>query len=195
MLRSYPRGGGGGFFSDRFSGRDDTMDVLALRADETLAPSPAVPSTLAPLERLDGATAVEDRRIELSGTSINGQDMDLARVDAVVTAGTTELWEVRNVDGQAHNFHIHDVQFQVLDVDGDRPTGTLAGWKDTVEVRAGETIRLLVPFGTHVDPDVPYMFHCHLLRHEDRGMMGQFVVVAPGDEAPGSIDVDEHADH
>ncbi len=56
-------------------------------------------------------------------------------------------------------------------------------------------VRLAVRFGAHVDPDLPYMYHCHILRHEDEGMMGQFVVVEPGteDEAPGSIE--GHADH
>lgn len=59
----------------------------------------------------------------------------------------------------------------------------LSGWKDTVYVAPGTSVRLLVPFGRHVDPHVPYMFHCHLLRHEEAGMMGQFMVVAPGQRA------------
>lgn len=43
----------------------------------------------------------------------------------------------------------------------------------------GDTLRLAVRFGTYTDPDHPYMFHCHVLLHEDQGMMGQFVVVEP----------------
>jgi FtsP/CotA-like multicopper oxidase with cupredoxin domain len=43
-------------------------------------------------------------------------------------------------------------------------------------------IRIIARFDDHADPTTPYMFHCHVLRHEDRGMMGQFVVVEPGDE-------------
>ena len=46
-------------------------------------------------------------------------------------------------------------------------------------------------FTDYADPDTPYMFHCHLLRHEDQGMMGQFVVVEPGQKA----DVDDHGEH
>ena len=117
--------------------------------------------------------------------------MDMRRVDATVTAGTTEIWEVENADGQAHPFHVHDVQFQVLDIDGAAPPAILGGWKDTVEVRGGDTVRLVVRFGTHSDPNAPYMFHCHILSHEDSGMMGQFVVVEPGQTA-GLID---HAGH
>ena len=190
VLRSYPRGGGNGF-TDRFNGRDDTFDILQLRASDELVPSAEVPRELVPVERIDPSDAVETRRFRLSGTQINGRDMDMRRVDATVTAGTTEIWEVENADGQAHPFHVHDVQFQLLDIDGASPPAILRGWKDTVEVRGGDTVRLVVRFGSHSDPDTPYMFHCHILRHEDNGMMGQFVVVEPGQTA-GVID---HAGH
>jgi FtsP/CotA-like multicopper oxidase with cupredoxin domain len=141
-----------------------------------------VPSTLADVERLEPSQAVRTRTFRLSGTRINGQDMDMNRIDATVTAGTTEIWEIA-ADGGAHNFHVHGVQFQVLDVDGAAPPDQLRGWKDTIEARAGTTTRLIVPFGSHTDTDSPYMFHCHKLRHEDRGMMGQYVIVEPGDTA------------
>ena len=64
-------------------------------------------------------------------------------------------------------------------VDGDDPGPLLSGWKDTVFVDRGSTVRLLVRFTDYADPDTPYMFHCHVLRHEDQGMMGQLVVVDP----------------
>jgi len=72
---------------------------------------------------------------------------------------------------------------RVLTVDGERPPAELSGWKDTVFVAPDTTVRLLVPFGRHTHPAVPYMLHCHLLQHEDAGMMAQFVVVAPGQRA------------
>jgi len=68
---------------------------------------------------------------------------------------------------------------------------TLAGWKDTVLVPPGTTVRLLVRFADYTNPAVPYMFHCHLLQHEDNGMMGQFVVVGPG-QAPSSPPPHQH---
>ena len=112
--------------------------------------------------------------------------------------GSTERWVVENADGNPHNFHIHDVQFQVASVDGARPPAQLRGWKDTVFMPPRRKVELLVRFADYADPDTPYMFHCHLLRHEDQGMMGQFVVVEPGQKA----DVDgrrrihgEHAAH
>jgi blue copper oxidase len=182
VLRSFPRGSGGGFFVDRFDGHDDTFDVLQFRAADDLVSSAPPPARLADVERLDPADAVATRTFRLSGTQINSQEMDMDRIDAAVTAGTAEIWEVSG-SGEAHNFHVHGVQFQVLDIDGAAPHDRLRGWKDTVEVRAGTTTRLLVPFGAHTDPDMPYMFHCHKLRHEDRGMMGQHVVVEPGQTA------------
>jgi bilirubin oxidase len=107
------------------------------------------------------------------------------RIDATVTADTLEIWEVTNSGGQPHNFHVHGVQFQVVGVAGQPPPPDLRGWQDTVYLPPGVRHRLAVGFGGHTDPDLPFMYHCHLLVHEDAGMMGQFVVVDPG-QAPGS---------
>jgi len=52
-----------------------------------------------------------------------------------------------------------------------------AGYKDTVVVQPGEELRIWLPTGPYVDERHPYMFHCHILEHEDGGMMGQFTVV------------------
>jgi FtsP/CotA-like multicopper oxidase with cupredoxin domain len=106
--------------------------------------------------------------------------MDLGRIDQTVTAATTERWEVTNRSGNPHNFHIHGVQFKVAAYEGGTPPPTLAGWKDTTFIPPASTVRLLVQLPDYADPAVPYMFHCHLLQHEDNGMMGQFVVVQPG---------------
>jgi FtsP/CotA-like multicopper oxidase with cupredoxin domain len=65
------------------------------------------------------------------------------------------------------------------------PAETQRWWKDTVYIPPGSTVRLIMRFIDYTDPNFPYMFHCHLLQHEDRGMMGQFVVVQPR-EAAGS---------
>jgi FtsP/CotA-like multicopper oxidase with cupredoxin domain len=177
--------------SDRFAGTDDALDVLELRAADELAPSPDVPSELAEPPGLDRDDVVETRTFRLSGTSINGDDMGMDRIDQTVEVDTTELWTVRNADGSPHNFHVHDVQFQVASVDGEEPPPLLGGWKDTVFLPPGREVDLLVRFADHTDPDTPYMYHCHLLLHEDRGMMGQFVVVEEGDEA-GTPDPSHH---
>ena len=173
-------------------GDDGAIDVVQFHAAADLVPSRPVPSRLADVERLDPADAIATRTFRLTGTQINGQDMAMDRIDATVVADTVEIWEVIAEAG-AHNFHVHGVQFQVLDIDGAPPPAHLRGWKDTVVTPAGSTIRLLVPFGTHTDPDVPYMYHCHKLRHEDLGMMGQFVVVTDGAADAGTPpDGDQH---
>lgn len=190
VLRSYPPDLEANFLSERFGGGADEFDVLELRAADTLSASPEVPEQLAPAPELETDVAVV-RRFVLNGRSINGQKMDMSRVDETVEVDTTEIWEVHNADGEYHNFHVHDVQFAVLDVNGHDPGPELSGWKDTVFLPPGRTVRLAMRFTDYADPDTPYMYHCHLLEHEDNGMMGQFVVVERGDEA----DEPAHAHH
>lgn len=113
---------------------------------------------------------------------INGKLMDMARIDEVITLGDTEIWEITNGGGVPHPFHIHDIQFLILARDDVEPAANEAGWKDTVVVYPGETVRFITQFTTYANPDVPYMYHCYILEHEDRGMMGQFVVVEPVSE-------------
>ncbi|WP_122816359.1 multicopper oxidase family protein [Nocardioides pantholopis] len=173
-------------------GADDTADLLELRAVPTLTPAAPLPATLTRIERLDPTAADRVRRFELEGREINGRRMAMDRVDETVTLGATEVWEVRNRNLFPHNFHVHDVQFQVLTIDGEPPPPELAGRKDTVYLEPRRTYRLILRFEDHADPRTPYMFHCHLLLHEDDGMMGQFVVVEPGDHAEP---VSGHAHH
>ncbi len=117
------------------------------------------------------------RRRGLPGIPINGKTMDMARIDEVVRLGDIEIWEVRNRGGQPHPFHVHLVQFQILDRNGRPPPAAELGWKDTVLVHPGELVRIIMPFERYADPQVPYMYHCHIMEHEDNGMMGQFLVV------------------
>lgn len=179
---------------ERLEGGDDRFHVMELRAADDLAPSPPVPDDRADPPGIEEADSVAERSFSLSGrTRINGRSMDIARIDTVVRAGSVETWDVRG-DGTAHSFHLHDVRFRVLSVSGDEPPPELAGWKDTVFLRSGERYRLLIRFSDHASADVPYMYHCHLLAHEDRGMMGQVLVTEDGD-GPDRIDADHAHDH
>ncbi|HEX7131619.1 MAG TPA: multicopper oxidase domain-containing protein [Iamia sp.] len=172
---------------ERFEGGDDNFDVLQLRAAADLDPSPEVPGALGDPPDFGPEDAVAERTFRLNGTGeINGESMDPERIDTVVRAGSVERWEIRG-DGTAHSFHLHDVQFRVLAVDGDDPPPELSGWKDTVFLRSGIRFDLLVRFSHHADAETPYMYHCHLLRHEDNGMMGQVLVTEDG-EGPDRID-------
>jgi FtsP/CotA-like multicopper oxidase with cupredoxin domain len=71
-----------------------------------------------------------------------------------------------------HPFHIHGTQFQILSRDNKLPEAHEMGWKDTVFVNVGETVRIIVQF-KHKGI---YMYHCHILEHEEAGMMGQLEV-------------------
>jgi blue copper oxidase len=182
-LRSYPPEPDAGFAGGHISGGQDAFDVLQLRAAPDLAPSPALPRMLAPVERIDPGSATRTRTFRLTGQSINGSSMDMGRIDETVDKGATEIWEISGQDDISHNFHVHGVQFQVLSVAGEEPPPELRGWKDTVFIEGRQPVRIVVPFPAYTDQATPYMFHCHLLLHEDRGMMGQFVVVEPGQQA------------
>jgi bilirubin oxidase len=113
----------------------------------------------------------------------------------VVAAGTTELWTVRNAHNQPHNFHVHGVSFQIVPGGASTPDPDL-GWKDTVLLPAYSSVQLAIVFPPYVDPVNPYMYHCHLMWHEDEGMMAQFTVVE-GDQvgaAPRAMEAGQH-DH
>jgi suppressor of ftsI len=161
--------------------------VLAMSSTASGSAGP-LPAQLNPMERVPAAAADLTRDMVLTrsggGFSINGQAM--RSMDAMhdmsgalqVRMGDTELWNIMNRSGATHMFHIHDIEFQIVDRDGRPPPDNELGWKDTVMVRPNETARVIMRFADFADPNTPYMFHCHVLGHEDGGMMGQFVVVA-----------------
>jgi FtsP/CotA-like multicopper oxidase with cupredoxin domain len=157
-------------------GGKDTFDILEFRASKRLTPSESIPARLAAHHRTDPAEAAVTRYFELEDRAINGKRMEIDRIDEIAQLGTTEIWEVTNRNPFPHNFHIHDVQFEILTIDGAPPPPELAGRKDTVYLEPRRNYRLIMRFEDYADDTAPYMFHCHLLLHEDDGMMGQFVV-------------------
>ena len=182
------------------AGVTDSFDVLELRAATSLRTAGAVPAMLAPHERLDPDAATYERTLVFDDTQIDQTRMDMTRIDQVVELGATEVWSVTNNMAFPHNFHLHDVQFQVDEVGDGAPPAEDLGWKDTVLLRPNTEYRLVVRFDDYADPEHPYMYHCHLLRHEDQGMMGQFVVVEPGTaaddaEVPDTIGTGETHEH
>jgi len=104
---------------------------------------------------------------------INGKTFDMNRVDEFVEAGATEIWSIRNMSPMAHPFHAHAIQYQILTRNGIPASGVDLGWKDTFLVQPGETVRVIGDFSS---AEGDYMYHCHILEHEDAGMMGYFRV-------------------
>ncbi|MFB9779139.1 multicopper oxidase family protein [Rhodococcus baikonurensis] len=184
-LVSFPiEDGGGVSASDAENfGMNDRFDIIELRGVASRASRSSLPAQLAALPRLDPSKASVSRTFDLQWYMINGQRMDMNRIDFEAEVGATEVWTITNKDNWPHNFHVHDVQFQILDVDGRTPPPHLRGPKDTVYAPPGSRIRVALQWSEYTDPTFPYMFHCHLLMHEDQGMMGQFLVLEPGQKA------------
>jgi FtsP/CotA-like multicopper oxidase with cupredoxin domain len=181
-LRSYPPDLGHGIGSQHRFG-SGTFDVVELRAAETLAAAAQVDAHLSDVPDVSQPADAQVRRFWISGRAINGRPFAMDRVDETVPEGVPEVWEIMNQDPQPHNFHVHDGSFRILSIDGQPPPAQLAGLKDTVYVAPRSVVRILVKFDDYTDPRHPYMYHCHLLWHEDLGIMGQFAVVRPGKEA------------
>lgn len=120
------------------------------------------------------------KKIELFGmaemVTINGKTFDMDRIDLRQERGVTEVWEVYNkpdmMGGMIHPFHIHGTQFKIISRDGKETAPNEQGLKDSVLVEPDERVKLLVTF-----PEKGiFVFHCHILEHEDNGMMGQVEV-------------------
>ena len=178
--------GGGMMGGGMMGGGQTNFDVLDIRPDEGRKRAIVQSGTLENLEFPDPTIAVKTRKFTLGmgmmmgggEMTINGRSMDMNRVDETVRIGTKEVWIIENPTMIPHPFHIHDVQFRILDRNGSPPLPGETGLKDTVVVPPRERVRLLLQFADYADPDRPYMYHCHNLEHEDAGMMGQFTVVS-----------------
>ena len=162
-----------------------TFEALELRPGGEPVASASLPETLnviSPLVNRDSQTTREFVMNTMGPggqLSINGKKMDMDRIDQRVPLDALEVWEIKNSSmgmSVPHSFHVHDVQFQIVDINGQLPSASLSGWKDTVLVWPGDSVRIAARFSDYTGI---YMYHCHLLVHEDQGMMGQFEVVIP----------------
>lgn len=151
----------------------------------TATPVTAVPATLIADTPYTVASAVANRYILMSADSItvmdgpfyfNGQVYDMNRIDYRIPLNNVEIWTLKDSTMVAHPFHIHDVHFYILDRNGVAPDATEAGRKDVLLIQPNEVVRFITKFEDFADTTVPYMYHCHILMHEDDGMMGQFKV-------------------
>jgi FtsP/CotA-like multicopper oxidase with cupredoxin domain len=105
---------------------------------------------------------------------INGKSFNPARADAFPRLGTTETWEIHNRTSVAHLMHLHHTDWYLLARDGKRPPPWEDCLKDTFFVYPGEKILLAGHFSDHSGK---FVIHCHMLDHEDHGLMSQFQVV------------------
>jgi FtsP/CotA-like multicopper oxidase with cupredoxin domain len=166
-------GMGGGMGGMGRGGSDGSANLpldLATMVVTGDAPPPALPPTLLPYARPSVSAPARTRELtfDMRGPSflINGRSFDIDRIDNHVKFGTTEDWIIRNVSTMDHPFHLHVWPFQVIEQSDGRDN---PGWKDVVNVPAGGWVRLRIPFEGVNGKTV---YHCHILDHEDMGMMG-----------------------
>lgn len=185
--------------------KSDSFDIMQFRVAAKGGPdTSSLPSVLQTVKRIPESQAVRTRRLTLDET------MDLVQQSMGMTLNktpwhmpvtekpaidTTEIWELVNLTEDTHPIHLHLVKFQLLDRrDFDvfhyqdkgelRYTGAVeppvaeeAGWKDTVRCESGQVTRIIVPFEGYTGR---YVWHCHILEHEDNEMMRPYEVVAAG---------------
>ena len=177
----YERGGMGMMGNRGMMGEDsDTPQPLATVNYGSAVESLSIPTKLASISALPESQTV--RSFELNhGMSpsvgmaflINGEVYNHDRLDTQVRLDTVEDWEITNTGMMDHPFHVHNNAFQVVSRNG-QPESLLA-WRDTVLVKRGETVRIRISFRDFAGKTV---YHCHVLDHEDLGMMGNLMINA-----------------
>jgi len=160
----------------------DKRRLLKIKVRNTRPIPQKLPAVLAKIDDYTGAKALKKRSFTLNMSmgflAINEKQMKMNRIDEVVKKDTFELWEIWNPSPRPHPFHVHGTAFQVIARDGKAPLVNETGLKDTVLVYPREKVQIMVVFRHEAPADRPYMYHCHILEHEDAGMMGQFTVEA-----------------
>lgn len=162
---------------------DDTPILRLKVGDFTEDNRSQLPATLKQIER--GFTGGATHKVVMAGMDdsvrINDKLYDMTRIDDQQIMGKNEIWDVSNTNddmpgmGMIHPFHMHGMSFLVLSRNGHDPYPNEFGFKDTIGVNPGEHVRLLVRFSV---PGI-FMYHCHILEHEDTGMMAQIEVTDP----------------
>ncbi len=179
-----------GYYSNFLNGVD--FDLLRFDVSPaTASPVTTIPLTFNPKVPLLEVNADVNRSIHFSpdtATSgiqgyvdgpflMNDSSFNFDSINIIVNLNDIEIWQLTNSTMVAHPFHIHDIEFYVLDINGLPPPPEYQGLKDVILVKPNDTVRFITQFTTFSDPMVPYMYHCHLLHHEDDGMMGTFLVI------------------
>lgn len=172
-LEDYPEG-------ETIQLMDGETTVLDIGVKGTTDVKKELPRKLNTIPVRETSDSLPVKKMTLAGmgymVSIDGKQFDMDRIDMEETQGETAIWEIYNapdmMGGMAHPFHVHGLQFKIISRDGKTPPLNEQGWKDTVLIEAGETVQLELEF-----PEKGiFMYHCHILEHEDVGMMGQVEV-------------------
>lgn len=198
LLVAFSSGDGGGNFLSWLFGGSSRKIALTLHQDASRSGVlAAIPHRLANLDPADARGVRKRRSFALNmaeggelaalaanwgnvcggaGMGINGRPMNMNHINFSARLGEAEIWKITSGE-QVHPFHIHGCSFRILRQEGSAPPAYSSGWKDMVAVGEGVS-EVLVRFDHPATEEFPYMYHCHILEHEDCGMMGQFTTVA-----------------
>ncbi|MBA3664566.1 MAG: multicopper oxidase domain-containing protein [Bacteroidetes bacterium] len=181
-----------GYYSNPLNGVNFNVlrfDVIA----QALNPVTIIPTAFSPKVPLLEAGTNAYRKIKFTPDTVtsgqqgkvdgpflmNNKPFNMDSINVKTFLNKKEVWTLVNKTMVAHPFHIHDIQFFILDINGNLPPLQYQGLKDVILVQPNDSIRFIAKFTTFADNNVPYMYHCHLLHHEDDGMMGTFLVQDP----------------
>lgn len=169
--------GGGPAAGSATEGTEGTALATFHVAGESAAPPPALPAQPAPADLRQSAVAAHRQVILSTGMgmggggmmrfTINGREFNAARTDTTAAAGTVEEWTLVNTSPMDHPFHLHVWPMQV--VEDTAPPGSSPDWRDVVNIPANGQVKVRVAF---TDFRGRSAYHCHILDHEDLGMMG-----------------------
>lgn len=182
---------------------DSYRPVMQLRVARAVSPdTSAMPGTLRPVRRMAETEAAKTRTLSLGEIDdLRGDSVTMllnntpwhAPISENPVLNSVEIWSLMNVTDDAHPIHLHLVRFQILDRrrfdasayqnrnvlrytgDAVAPGPGEAGWKDTVRADPKMVTRIIIPFEGFVGR---YVWHCHILEHEDNEMMRPYEVIA-----------------
>jgi suppressor of ftsI len=157
------------------------LDVAGKATASAIATSPVILPRDLRADRVDAKRSVAFSQTTTAVAAeqrffINGAMFEADRIDTRVPLGNIEEWTIRNDSDDMHVFHIHQIGFQVVELNG-QPV-PFDGYIDNVRVPERGSVTLRMPF---TDPLIVgrFMYHCHVLRHEDRGMMANIEIYDP----------------
>ncbi len=164
----------------------DNYFMLKFKVGQKIKDTTEIPAKLTNIMRIPKEMSSRSRIFNLSGmghnVNINGRKMDMNYINEYVKYKNVETWVISSntggmmgmmrTSGVFHNFHAHGIHFQVIERSKSAVPENEKGWKDTIFLDRGETVKVITRF---LYKGI-FMYHCHILEHEDNGMMGQFKV-------------------
>ena len=161
-----------------------TAEIMQFRVVRSVSDSTHIPTTLQARPHLDLPSRVAKTwNFNVAGSpstgsywTVNGRMFDPKRIDFTVRRGSTQIWRLHNKSTVTHYIHLHEERWRTVSRDGHRPPPWERGLEDTWKLDPGETVTVAAKF---TDYTGTFMIHCHMLDHEDHGLMTQFRVIRP----------------